>query len=143
MAAVKTASEVLTGTDVKVWCDGEELGTFTNFEATVTYNYEDIQIGFDVDRVVISSQGDGSISHQATNSISVKLFNKLKANRNLRFKIEGEITKVATGEVQSMTLNGCTFDSLPLAAWGKGEVVTNEMSFRFMPSQSIMNQIID
>lgn len=143
MAAVKDASEVLTGTDVKVWCDGEELGTWTNFEATVTINYEDVQIGADVDRAFLSWQGDGSISHQATNSIGIKLFNKLKANRNQRFKIEGEITKVATGETQFMTLNGCTFDSLPLAQWAKGELVANEMAFRFMPSQSIMNQIIE
>lgn len=143
MAAVKDASEVLTGTDVRVWLDGEELGTWTNFEATVTINYEDVQIGADVDRAFLSWQGDGSISHQATNSIGIKLFNKIKASRNKRFVIEGEITKVSTGEVQSMRLTGCSFDSLPLAVWAKGELATNEMQFRFMPSQSIMNQIIN
>ena len=137
-----TATDVLNGSDVKVWLDGEELGTWTNFEAAVTINYEDVQIGYDVDRKAVSWQGDGSISNQATNSIGAKLFNKLKANKDLRFVVEGEITKLSTGETQFTRLVGCTFDSLPLAVWAKGELWKNEMAFRFLPSSSVVNSLI-
>lgn len=139
----KSAAEVLTGTEAKVFLEGEEIGTWTNLEATVTVNYDDVQIGFDVDRTPVSWQGDGSISWQSANSMTVKLFNKLKANKAARFTIEAEITKRSTGETQTETLNNVTFDSLPLSTWAKGEVVTNELSFRFTPSSSMIPQIID
>lgn len=142
MAAVKTAKEVLTGTDAKVFLNGEEIGTWTNLEATVTINYEDVQIGYDVDRKAVSWQGDGTLNLQATNSMTVNLFNKLKASKDARFTIEAEITKPSTGETQSETLNGVTFDSLPLSTWGKGELVTNELPFRWLPSSSQFPQLI-
>lgn len=140
--AGKTAKEVLTGTDAKVFLDGEELGTWTNIEATVTINYEDVQIGYDVDRKAVSWQGDLTLNWQATNSMTVELFNKLKNNKDARFTVEAEITSSATGETQSQTLNGVTFDSLPLSTWAKGELVTNELSGRFLPSSSQFPQLI-
>ena len=140
--AGKTAKEVLTGTDAKVFLDGEELGTWTNIEATVTINYEDVQIGYDVDRKAVSWQGDLTLNWQATNSMTVELFNKLKNNKDARFTVEAEITSSATGETQSQTLNGVTFDSLPLSTWAKGELVTNELSGRFIPSSSQFTQLI-
>lgn len=140
--AGKTAKEVLTGSDAKVFLDGEELGTWTNIEATVTINYEDVQIGYDVDRKAVSWQGDLTLNWQATNSMTVELFNKLKNNKDARFTVEAEITSSATGETQSQTLNGVTFDSLPLSTWAKGELVTNELSGRFLPSSSQFPQLI-
>ncbi len=139
----KTAQDVLTGSEAKVFLDGEEIGTWTNIEATVTINYDDVQIGFDVDRTPVSWQGDGSISWQSSNSMTVKLFNKLKGKRSARFTIEAELTKRETGETQMETLNNVTFDSLPLSTWAKGEVVTNELSFRFTPSTTMTPQLID
>lgn len=131
----KTAQDVLTGSTANVYLDGEELGTWTNFEATVTIQYEDVQIGFDVDRKDTAWLGEGSVSHQVTNSIGVKLLNKLKANKSRRFVIESDITN-EDGEVQTCRLEGVTFDSLPIANWAKGEVVTNEIAFRWLPSIS-------
>lgn len=136
------AKDVLTGTDAKVFLNGEEIGTWTNLEATVTVNYEDVQIGYDVDRKAVSWQGEGTLNLQATNSMTVNMFNRLKVTKDARFTIEAELTKPSTGETQTETLNGVTFDSLPLSTWGKGEVVTNEMSFRFTPSAAQFSQLI-
>lgn len=136
------AKQALTGTDAKVFLDGEELGTWTNIEATVTINYEDVQIGYDVKRHPVSWQGDGSISWQATNSITANIFNKLRNNKNATFTIEAEITQPSTGLTQMETLNDVTFDSLPLSTWAKGELVANELSFRFAPSEVVFPQTI-
>lgn len=138
-----TAKEVLTGTDAKVFLEGEELGTWTALEATINVTYADVQIGYDVDRKGVSWQGTGTLNWQATNSMTVKMFNKLKANKDVRFTIEAELTKPSTGESQSVTLSGVTFDSLPLATWSKGEVVSNELSFVWLPSASNFPQLID
>ena len=92
--AGKTAKEVLTGSNAKVFLDGEELGTWTNLELNVTINYEDVQIGFDVKRKAVSWQGDLTLNWQATNSMTAEMFNKIKANKDASFVIEAEI-KVA------------------------------------------------
>ena len=42
--AKTTAKDVLTGSDVKVFFEGEEIATFTSIEATITLNTEDVQI---------------------------------------------------------------------------------------------------
>lgn len=139
----QTATDVLTGTDVSVWLNGDEVGTWTTFEATVTINYEDVQIGMDVDRKVVSWQGDGNINHQATNSLTVEMFNKMKSNPDVRFTIEGELTKRSTGEKEAYSIPGVTFDTLPLATWNKGELVNKEIAFRFPPSQLVTSSTID
>lgn len=139
----QTATDVLTGTDVSVWLNGDEVGTWTTFEATVTINYEDVQIGMDVDRKVVSWQGDGNINHQATNSLTVEMFNKMKSNPDVRFTIEGELTKRSTGEKEAYSIPGVTFDTLPLATWNKGELVNKEIAFRFPPSQLVTSSTIE
>lgn len=137
------ATDVLTGTDVTVWLNGEEVGTWTTLEATVTVNYEDVQIGMDVDRKAVSWQGDGNLNQQATNSFTVDMFNQLKSNPDARFTIEGELTKRSTGEKEAYSISGVTFDTLPLASWNKGELVNKEMAFRFPPSQLVTTSTID
>ncbi len=140
--AGKTAKEVLTGSNAKVFLDGEELGTWTNLELNVTINYEDVQIGFDVKRKAVSWQGDLTLNWQSTNSMTVEMFNKIKANKDVSFVIEAEITSDATGETQSQTINDVTFDTIPLGTWEKGALVTNELSGRFAPSELQVTQLI-
>lgn len=136
------AQSVLVGTDAKVFLDGEEWGTFTELITTITYNYEDVYIGRDVDRQATSRTGEGTLNGQSTNSMTIEMYNKLLANPNARFTIETELTKISTGETESGTMGGITFDSLPLQNLVKGELVTKELSFRWMPSQSSFTQLI-
>lgn len=64
-----------------------------SLEANITMNYEDVNIGSDVDRKFVSRQGDGNLKYQATNSMTVEMFNRIKANPDVRFTIEGELTR--------------------------------------------------
>ena len=136
------AQNVLVGTDAKVFLNGEEWGTFTECTLTITYDYDDVYIGRDKDRQTTGRQGEGTLNGQATNSMTIKMYNTLLANPNARFTIETELTKLATGETEAGTIGGVTFDSLPLQNLVKGELVTKELSFRWMPSQSSFTQII-
>lgn len=141
--AGKSAKQVLVGTNAKVFLAGDEIGFWTDFSVTITPEYEDVYVGSDKDRTEVAWSGEGSISHQVTNSIGPKLFNKLRNTRGLRFEIEAEITSDDTGEAQIMTIPGVTFDSIPLANWSKGAVVTGEMGFKFPASKIQFPQLID
>jgi hypothetical protein len=136
------AQSVLVGTDAKVFLDGEELGTWTECTLNITYNYDDVYIGRDVDRQATSRTGEGTLNGQATNSMTIQMYNTLLANPNSRFTIETELTKISTGETESGSIGGVTFESLPLQNLVKGELVTKELNFRWMPSQSSFTQLI-
>ena len=75
--------------------------------------------------------------------MTARMYQSLLANPNQRFSIETELTKLSTGETESATIGGVTFDSLPLQNLAKGELVTKELSFRWLPSQSSFTQLID
>lgn len=137
------AQNGLVGTDAKVFLNGQEWGTFTELTLTITYDYDDVYIGRDKDRQTTGRQGDGTLNGQATNSMTIEMYNTLLANPNARFTIETELTKLATGETEAGTIGGVTFDSLPLQNLVKGELVTKELSFRWMPSQTSFTQLID
>lgn len=140
----KTNTKVpLTGTDVKVFFEGDEIATFTSIEATITLNTEDYQVGMDVLPRIVSWTGEGTLSHQATNSLSVKILNKIKAKRDVTFTIEAEMSKLSTGETQFTSIPNCTITEIPLIAWSKGELVENELPFRFPPSEVQNTQLID
>ena len=138
-----TAEGVLSGTNAKVFFEGEEIGTWTECTVNITYNYEDVYIGPDIDRQVTGRQGEGTLNMQTTNSMTLKTYQKLLANPHARFTIETELTKLSTGETESGTIGGITFDSLPLQNLSKGALVTKELSFRWMPSKSSFTQLID
>lgn len=137
------AVETISATNAQVFLEGEELGFWQSFSATVTINYEDVYVGDDVERREVSKQGDGSLSRQEYNSNNIELFNKIKAGgKNARFTIECSVKKDATGEYQIMTIPNVTLDSIPLATWEKGAVVKSDISFRFPPSQVTYSQVI-
>lgn len=137
------AQNVLVGTDAKVFLNGEEIGTWTELKLTTTYDYDDVYIGRDKDRQATGRESTGTLNHQATNSLTAKLYQDLLVNPNKRFTIETELTQLSTGQTESVTVGGITFDSIPLQAMSKGELVNKELSFRWMPSQSSITQLIN
>lgn len=137
------AKQVLSGTNGKLFIDGEEIGTWQSVSLTITINYEDVIIGSDVDRKEVSRTGEGSISRQITNSLDAKLYNKLKNQKDLRFEIETEITSDATGDSQIITVTGVSFDAFNLLNMEKGALASSDMSFRFPASKLQMPQLID
>ena len=48
-----TAKQALSGSFGRVWLDGVEVGILSSISATITNNYEDVQVGSDVDRRLI------------------------------------------------------------------------------------------
>ena len=75
MATVESA---LRGTYGRVWLEGEEIGILKNINLKVIPNYEDVIVGFTVDRQAVSIQYAGDLTFEAINSISSELCKKYK-----------------------------------------------------------------
>jgi len=128
MTVVESA---LRGTYGRVWLEGEEIGILKSITLKVVPNYEDVIVGFTVDRQAVSLQYTGSLSFEAVNSISAELCNKYLKNTNTRFTIECNLADpVAGGQEEGYTVNGVTFNEFPLADWQKGSLVNKTFQFR-------------
>ena len=133
---VQQATQTLNGSQGIVFLDGEEVGVVTQIEATVTFNYEDIFVGKDKDRKLVSQEGSGTLSFQPTRSTSAKIAQKYSQGKEPRFVIEAELSDPSAidGGVESRTLNNVSFDSAQIMNWSVGAVVTNDLPFKFTPS---------
>lgn len=139
MTVVESA---LRGTYGRVWLEGEEIGILKNISLQVTPNYEDVMVGFTVDRQPVSIHYSGSLTFEAVNSISSELCAKYLKNTSTRFTIECNLQDpCAGGKEEGYTINGVTFDSFPLANWQKGALI--EKTFQFRASDIVVIDLID
>ncbi len=137
-----TVENALRGTYGRVWLEGEEIGILKGINLVVTPNYEDVIVGFTVDRQAVSLQYTGDLTFEAVNSISSELCSKYLKNTNMRFTIECNLSDpAAKGKEEGYTINGVTFDEFPLANWQKGSLI--EKTFKFRASDIVIIDVID
>lgn len=137
-----TVENALRGTYGRVWLEGEEIGILKGINLVVTPNYEDVIVGFTVDRQAVSLQYTGDLTFEAVNSISSELCSKYLKNTNMRFTIECNLSDPAVkGKEEGYTINGVTFDEFPLANWQKGSLI--EKTFKFRASDIVIIDVID
>lgn len=141
---MSNSRQTLSGSEGSVFLDGSEIAKVTSVEATITFNYEDVYNGSDVDRKKVSQTGTGTISFQQTSSISANLLKKYMGGKEPRFVIEASLEDkdAISDQIESFTLNNVSFDSLPIINWQKGSVVTKELPFRFTPTDMQTNSMI-
>lgn len=142
----KKAGQALRGTWGRVWIDGEEVGILVSITATITNNYEDIQVGPDVDRSMVSQTGEGSVVFKQVNNLSTSIAERYLGGKDPRFVIEANLKDPAAinGQQEGYTINNVSFDSVPLINWENGTVIQKELPFRFTVSDlQINDQIFD
>lgn len=121
----------LRGTYGRVWLEGEEIGILKHINISAILNFEDVFVGFTVDRQPVSIRYSGDLSFQAISSISSELYKKCLKNTTSRFTIECNLADPsADGQEESYTINGVTFDDFPLANWNKGSLIEKTLKFR-------------
>lgn len=138
--------QALNGSYGRVWLDGVEVGILASISATITNNYEDVQVGTDVDRRLISQSGEGTLTVKQVNNISSDLASRYKGGKDPRFVIEANLAdpSAINSQQEGYTLNNVSFDSVPLINWEVGTVIQKEMPFKFTPSDMQINdQIFD
>lgn len=138
------ARQALAGTFGRVWLDGVEIGIVTNIQATVNNTYEDVPVGTDIDRKLMSQTGEGSLTFNQVNNITSATFKKYQGGKDPRFVIEANLKdpNAINGQQEGYTINNVSFDSIPLINWENGALISKEMPFRFTPSDVIVNDEI-
>ena len=140
----KPATQVLCGTWGRVWFDGTEVGNVTNITASITNNYEDVPVGSDVDRKLVSQTGEGTLTFNQTDNLTSKLAKAYQGGKDPRFVIETNLKdpSALNAQQEGYTINNISLDSVPFLGMEKGALISKEISFRFTPSDLVVNDEI-
>lgn len=141
-----SARQAVKGTFGRVWIDGVEVGILSSVSATITNNYEDLQVGSDVDHTLVSQTGEGTLTFKQVNNLSTTIAERYRGGQDPRFVIEANLKdpSALNSQQEGYTINNVSFDSIPLINWETGAVISKELPFRFTPSDvQINDQIFD
>lgn len=140
MNTVRNAgNRVINGTFGTLWVDGEEVFEIESFEATVSFDREDVTMAgnMDVDSKVISQTGEGSFEVKKVYSRGLDHFmDIIKSGQDVRSQIVGKLKDPDTegGQAERIAINNVWFNEFTLMNFEMGEVVANEFPFGFTPS---------
>lgn len=136
MAKPKGLNQI-AGTHGYLWWDGEQVFEVESFEAKITANREDVQMGMDVDSKVTGFKGEGTLKIKKVFSRGIsKLLDAWKKGTDPRSQLVGKLADPDAVGQQSerVVINNVWFNELTLMQFEKGQVLSVEFPFGFTPS---------
>lgn len=138
---------VLSGTYGRVWYNGDLWIEVQQFEAKVTAEREDVQIGLSIDTKINALRGEGTMRllkvYTRTNK---RVLEDWKAGRDPRGTFISAIDDpdAAGGQDERIQLDNVWFNEMTLLAFEKGVGKTEqEVPFGFTPSEARYLDIIN
>lgn len=127
-------NKILRGSFGKVWVDNELFGNVKQFEAKVTYNYEDVDIAGDLSkhRRLMGYEGEGTMTlHKIDSTIAKKIAEDYKNGELKESKIIAALDDPTAYGAERVELTEVTFDELMLMKFANKEIVEEEVPFKF------------
>ncbi len=133
------ANKTLSGTWGEVWVDGEKIWEVSKFEAKITANREDVQLGVDVDSKMTGLKGEFTLTVKKVYSRYTATLERMKQGIDPRCQI---ITKLADPDAvgkqqERYAINNCWFNDLPIVNFEKGAPIEDEVTGGFTPSDMV------
>ena len=131
-----TGNNVLSGVSGTIWLDNEEIMEVSELTATVAANREDVIIGLSVDTKPVSYSGTYSLKIDKVYSRAKKILDSFKKGKDPRVVITSKLEDGdAIGEqIETVVLNNCWFNEIPLINIIKGSKVDETYSGGFTPT---------
>lgn len=136
----------ISGTNGKLWLDGELVALIDSFEAKVTAKREEYQDGMDMDSKIVGLEGKGTIKFKKVYTMGKKkLLDAWKKGEDPRSKIVASLKDAGTKNKQSerVSIDNVWFDELTLMQFEKGKLIDEELPFGFTPSDADYLDIIE
>lgn len=141
-------NRVINGTFGTIWWDGEEVFEIEEFEATITFNREEILMAgnMDEDSKITSQAGEGTITVKKVFSRGLQKFlETVKEGKDVRSQLIGKLSDPDTinGQSERISIDNVWFNEVTLMAFSMGEVSEQEFPFGFTPSSVEMIDTIN
>ena len=125
---------VLHGSGGTAWFNGKKLTTLQSIEATVTADYEDINVCGDpaTYRIYNGFSGEGSFTVLKLDSEVLKMMSEAYASGVMpEITIVSALTQKGTNKVERVALSEVTIDEMSLIKYEKKAKVEQEVPFKF------------
>lgn len=141
-------NRVLNGTFGTVWLDGEEIFEIESFEATISFEREDITMAgnLDQDSKITGQVGEGTFTVKKVFSRGFRKFMQMtKDGKDVRSQLIGLLADPDTveGQQERVSIDNVWFDEFTLMAFEVGSPVEQEFPFGFTPSSAEIIDTID
>ena len=136
----------IAGTYGHFWWNGDKVIEISTYEAKVTANREDVQIGLDIDSKPVSFTGEGTFTVKKIYTRNKKeVLEAWKRGEDLRFQFITALKDPDTlGKQQErVTIDNVWLNELILQQFEQGSLCNDEYSFGFTPSSASFVDIID
>lgn len=141
-----TGRNQISGNWGQLWWNGELVYEIQSFEAKVTPNREDVQIGMDVDSKIISLKGEGTMKVKKVFSRGKKkLLDAWRKGEDPRSKFVYKLSDPDTvgRQVEQGVINNVWFNEMTLSQFEMGQKLEEEYTFGFTPSDADFIETID
>lgn len=131
-------NQTVAGVHGTMWLDNEKVMEVTKFEAKVTANRTDVQLGLSVDSKIVGLKGEGSFEVSKVYSRAKAIFESWKKGEDKRARIVAKISDPDSPNKQEerVSFDNVWFNELTLASFTKGEIVGETFPFGFTPDDS-------
>ncbi|MDO4772993.1 MAG: phage tail tube protein [Bacillota bacterium] len=139
MAERIRGNEILTGSYGEVWIDGEKVFELSKIEVKVVINREDVQLGLDVDSNMVGLKGEYTIGIKKVFSRWNKYLELIKKGIDVRMDIMTKLKdpNARGGQMERYAIGNCWLNEIPVATYEMGNLIEEEVSGGFTPSDLI------
>ena len=127
-------NEVINGTFGEVWVDGSYMAEVTGLEASISIDYEDINVPrkLSTAKKMLGYAGEGTLTFHKVSSRFIKLLSDdLKAGKQTAVTIISKLDDPDAQGAERVALKNVTFEGLNLANWEAKAAGEDEISFAF------------
>lgn len=144
MTRLKGKDQV-SGTWGQFWWNNLLIVEVKQFEAKITANREDVQIGLSMDTKLMSLQGEGTfVLKKVYTRYKKEILTAWKKGEDPRFSFKAKIQDPDTRgkQSESITIDNVWFNELMLLQFEKGTLSEEEFSFGFTPEDADFDDMI-
>lgn len=134
-----TGVNVLAGANATVEWNGQPLYECRSFDARITLNRTDVQMGMSVDSKLVGASGSLTLQiYHVYSRIAEEVLEALKAGRDIRFTVRSRIDDpdAVGGQVESTVFNNVWLNEFPLSNWERDNADSQEYTGGFTPTDA-------
>lgn len=139
-----TGIRAISGAYGTLWWNNEPVAEVSKFEATVTADREDVQLGLSKDSKMVSLTGSGTLTLHKFFSKAAPLLEAWNSGHDERVMLIAahKDPDAIGGKEERIVINNVWFNDLPVFQFERGAVINEEFSFGFTPEDAVFESTI-
>ena len=137
-------NKTISGAYGELWLDNEKVAELKSVEAKITTERKEVQLGISIDSKITGLKGEGKVTVFKVYTRGKRILENWIKGKDVRSRIVTSIKDPDSlkGQEERVSIDNVWFDSIELAKFSRGEIVEEEISFGFTPSDVKYENVI-